>query len=85
MSTVDLVPPDRSRCQAEIPNKRTFMSFGGRPGYNRCENKPEWIATEKEPGEDGLIGSMSLCTPCKHIMEAQLGSDYATFEAIDVI
>ena len=45
-----LTPPDPKQCQAMKPNLYTFMTLGGRPGHDRCTNKPVWIATEKKAG-----------------------------------
>lgn len=77
-----LVPPDYDRCQAEsLPG--SFMTFGPR-SWERCTNKPVWIATEKKPREDGLRGSMSLCQPCRVIFDEHpdRGTIPATFERI---
>lgn len=60
----ELTPPDLERCQADKPNGHTFMTLGGRPGLERCKDKPTVIVHEKKPGKDGLMGSMSLCTHC---------------------
>lgn len=76
-----LTPPDPKQCQAEVPNGNSFMTLGGRPGRERCTNKPLWIATEKVPGADGLTGSMSLCQRCREQMEKQMPG-FATFEEI---
>jgi hypothetical protein len=43
----------------------------------RCKNKAAFVAAEKKPGEDGRIGSMSLCTRCKPKLIEQLGEDFA--------
>lgn len=77
----ELTPPDLKQCQAEKPNGNSFMTLGGRPGMERCKNKPKWIATEKKPGPDGLTGSMSLCAGCRKVMEKQM-PNYANFEKI---
>lgn len=82
MKQEDLTPPDLGRCQAERPNGHSFMTLGGRPGLERCTEKPVWIATEAQPGADGLVGSMSLCDHCRGVMVEQLGHDYCTFSAI---
>jgi hypothetical protein len=79
-----LIPADLTRCQAEVPNGATFMSLGGVPRLERCHNAPTVIATEKRPGEDGLVGSMSLCARCQAQFIKQLGNDFATFESIEV-
>lgn len=54
-----LVPPDLVQCQAEYTDW-SFMTLGPRQ-YFRCKNKPAFVVTENKPGEDGRIGSMSLC------------------------
>lgn len=60
-----LVPPDVTRCQAEI-REGSFMTLGPR-SMVRCPNKPVWLATEVEPGEDGRKGSMALCKDCAKV------------------
>lgn len=65
MSSKELVPPDPSRCQADVPT--------GGPS----------ILTEKEPGEDGKRGSMSLCDDCKVEFLEQFGKEYADFQKLD--
>lgn len=82
MTEQTLIPPDLGQCQAEKPNGHNFMTLGGRPGLERCTNTPDWIATEKQPGADGLVGSMSLCQECRDRMEVQLGADFCTFEPV---
>jgi hypothetical protein len=77
-----LVPPDLNQCQAEKPIDYSFMTLGGRPGFERCIYKPTWIAIEKKPGPDNLIGSMSLCDECKCKLIEQAGDDYCTFQSI---
>jgi len=61
---VKLTPPDLERCQAEKSNGWNFMTLGGRREMARCDNEPTTIVRELVPGEDGLKGSMSLCTEC---------------------
>lgn len=68
----ELIPPDLERCQAEKPNGRNFMSFGGGHEMIRCTNKPMFIVTEKKPGKDGLKGSMSLCARCLAVFNKQM-------------
>jgi len=43
----DVEPVDLKQCQAEVPNGNTFMTLGGRPGRERCKNKPTVVVTEK--------------------------------------
>jgi hypothetical protein len=52
-------------------------------GYRvRCGNKPTVIVTEREPGEDGLHGSMSLCDGCLAVLHKQRGKEFADVEKI---
>lgn len=77
----ELTPPDTSRCQAE--DQVGAFVCGGRVGERtRCDALPEWIATEKQPGRDGQIGSMSLCERHREAMVDTLGAEYATFERV---
>lgn len=80
--TKKLVPPDLKQCQAEKPNGNTFMTLGGQPGLVRCENTPLFIVTEKEPGEDGQKGSMSLCAECLEVFLKQMPAGYADVEKV---
>jgi hypothetical protein len=80
--TSELIPVDKQQCQAEKPNGNTFMTLGGVPGLVRCTEKPDYIAVENEPDENGVIGSMSLCAKCAVVMQQQLGTDYATLTPI---
>lgn len=77
-----LIPPDLKQCQGERHNGNSFMTLGGVPGYIRCEKKPIVIATERKPGKDGRIGSMSLCMECWTAMMEQLGDDHAIVKPI---
>ena len=80
-------PVDLEQCQAEVPNAHpdgtpyTFATLGGLVGMHRCENKPTHIATEKEVQEDGLQGSMSVCSPCAKILRKQMPG-HASFKRI---
>lgn len=86
MSNQKLIPPDPKQCQAMIrsgcfPTATEFMKLG--PGREeRCTEKPVVIATEKEPAEDGQIGSMSLCPNCLVNFERVFGTKYATLSPI---
>lgn len=71
------------RCQTEVPNSNTFMTFGGVPGLVRCENTAVYVATEREPGPEGLKGAMSVCERCKTKLIEIKGADYATFVKIE--
>lgn len=64
-----LVPPDRKKCQTEIPNGITFMTMGGGvPGRIRCKNRPNVIVYKKKPK-----GSMSMCNKCLTVFVKQVG------------
>lgn len=78
-----LTPPDLKQCQAEKPNGYNFMTLGGRPGLERCTNKPMVIIHENKPGKDGLQGSMTLCDGCLAVFRQQMPRDYATVKDID--
>lgn len=68
-----LIPPDRTRCQAEVPNGHSFMTLGGHlPGRARCDNRPSVIVVEQVPGKDGKRGSMSLCERCLGVFRQQI-------------
>lgn len=78
-----LTPPDLERCQADVPNGYTFMTLGGRPGLERCKNKPTVIVSETKPGKDGQKGSMSLCDGCLAVLRKQMPRDSFKVEDID--
>jgi hypothetical protein len=78
-----LTPPDKKRCQAEVPNGHSFMTLGGTPGGRvRCSNIPAFIAKENKPGKDGRKGSMSLCESCSKVFVDTLGPSFATLTPI---
>jgi hypothetical protein len=77
-----LTPPDKERCQADVPNGNSFMTLGGRPGRVRCSNIPVVIAKENKAGEDGRKGSMSLCEGCSQVFIGKMGVTYATMTPI---
>ncbi len=79
-----LDPPDRERCQGEWTKATPFRLGGPMKTRIRCDKVPLVIATEKRPGEDGQVGSMSLCGACKFEFERQFGHDFATYEALPV-
>lgn len=79
-----MTPPDRSRCQAEKPNGAGPFTTGGIPGHVRCEAKPTFIVMETAPGEDGQIGSMSLCDDCHQVFLNDMPEGYAISEPIHV-
>jgi len=72
-----LIPPDKKRCQSEIP---AMFALGGT--HRRCDNIPKWIAKENKAQKDGCKGSMSLCDECKKVFIKQMGKDYASFKEI---
>lgn len=72
MKKSKLIPHDPERCQAE-KRHGTFMTMGPPGKFVRCDKKPTHIAFEKEPGSDGLMGSMSLCRECLSEMEKTIG------------
>jgi hypothetical protein len=83
-----LTPPDLKRCQAEKPGNGPFSMGGpiGNPlnGYRvRCDSKPKFIATENKPGDDGRVGSMSLCGSCKDVMLKQLPEGFCTLTPLN--
>jgi hypothetical protein len=77
-----LILPDLTRCQAEKPNGNSFMTLGGKPGLERCKDKPTVIVTEAVPGSYGRRGSMSLCHHCWSVALKQLGAFSITAEPI---
>ena len=77
------IPPDVHLCQALKPNGNTFMTLCGVPGYERCDNKPLFIATKKNADKDGHVGSMSLCEECRIVCEKQM-PDAVIFSYIEV-
>jgi hypothetical protein len=86
MKKPKLIPPDRNRCQANHlegcwPDAEHFMIIGPRE-LVRCTNKPTVIVAETKPGQDGLIGSMSLCNECLARLVELKGADYFTSEPI---
>ncbi len=64
-----MIPVDINRCQGEIL-EGSFMTLRPRR-FERCSNKPAYIAVESEPGADGNIGRMSVCEACKPELEKQ--------------
>ena len=66
-------PPDFRRCQtirpSTWPQMPSFMNFGP-VSYDRCKNKPTWIATDGE-------GKMSMCDECKAVCEKVMPSGVA--------
>lgn len=85
MSNKKLIPPDFERCQAEMPNGQNFMTLGGGHAMIRCMNRPLFLVTEKEPGEDGLKGSMTLCADCLTVFLKQMPEGCAGIERIEEV
>lgn len=72
---------DIEQCQAE--RQVGAFQLGGQIGKRiRCTNTPRYIARENKPGDDGLIGEMSLCDQCAEKMTIQLGKGFATLRLI---
>lgn len=75
-----LIPPDKDRCQCEVLGG-SFMTLGPRQ-WERCPDKAVYIAKEKQAGDDGQRGSMSLCEKCANRMLSEFGPKFATLEKI---
>jgi hypothetical protein len=92
----DLVPPNREQCQALRPNKTwSPMAFGpadvnsqtgekrGGSTQNdrlwRCRERPAVIVTETK-SDDGVLGSMSLCSDCFVQLCLQRGGTFEVTE-----
>lgn len=76
-----LIPPDRERCQAFLPQGPTFMYLGPPPPPERCPARPTVIVTECAPSpKDGQRGSMSLCPACFERFSKAFGPGHATVE-----
>lgn len=71
----DLIPPDYSRCQAEMQVYLPFIMGGNVHQWVRCDTKPRWLAEEKKPGPDGQKGSMTLCDNCKKKLKLKYGKE----------
>lgn len=65
---MELEPADLTRCQCVITPAHGAFRLGPRPRPERCTNEPTYIAKEIAPGEDGLMGEMSLCEGCAEEM-----------------
>lgn len=81
----ELTPPDRERCQADVPNGYSFMTLGGRPGRVRCSCPTNVIVREVAPGKDGLIGSMGLCYACLDVLGKQMPGHATVIETVRVL
>lgn len=71
-----LTPPDRARCQADKRVGNPF-ALGNPPRWEQCKEVPVVVIYEKQPGPDGLKGSMSLCAACKEEFLKKYGNDFA--------
>jgi hypothetical protein len=67
---VKLIFPDENRCQVEIQGG-SFMTIGPRH-YERCNNKPVVVVTERKRGPDGQCGSMSMCAACLAVFKKSM-------------
>jgi hypothetical protein len=74
-----LIPPDKTRCQAEKPLGAFRM---GGPAFERCHNRPTQIVRERTPGRDGRRGSMSLCDECRVVFDKQVGAATVTTQPL---
>jgi len=82
----DLDPPDFCKCQALKPSGYTFMTLGGKPGdMIPCQAKPVYIVYEMHNQQDGLKGSMSLCTDCKNVFINQMGPALKNYKFTEII
>ena len=78
----NFIQADLERCEAEITTQNPF-GMGDSKKIERCSNKPTTVLTEKEKGEDGLKGSMSLCDSCLEVAKKELDMDMFTIEKIN--
>ena len=71
MATISCNEPvaaDLNRGQGRKYNSNTLS---GKPGWERCPAPTAWVASEKEPDPQGVLGSISLCDECKLLVEKQ--------------
>ena len=65
---VAVVPPDLTQCQCEWRDT-TFDTFGPKP-ILRCREEPSVVAFQKrDPHDDMITGSISLCDDHKVMLE----------------
>lgn len=76
-----LEPVDRKQCQTEWTVYLPFIMGGNVHQQERCEDAPDWVATEKEKGKDGRRGAMSLCEKHRKIFDEKFPGR-ATFKPI---
>lgn len=82
----ELTPPDFGCCQAEITDAHNPFGIGAPPpSPRRCTARPQYLLTEKEPGEDGQRGSMTLCESCLEQFRQRMPADYAEVKALSEI
>lgn len=67
-----MIVPDLKRCQAEWTKYNAFVMGGPTKTSGRCDSRAVFIAFEKDIGEDGKVGSMTLCAHCREILDAQV-------------
>lgn len=68
-------PIQVNRCQTEW-TEDSFMTLGPRE-TKQCNNKPSYIAVEKELRKDNSTGAMSLCEQCAQKFLKLMGKEYA--------
>jgi len=69
---MSITPADKERCQAEIPNGAGAFTVGGVYMMVRCSEVPRVIVKERQAGDDGLHGEMSLCPECLEVFKKQM-------------
>jgi hypothetical protein len=66
-----IAPISTTQCQVEITPSHGPFILGPKPRPYRCKNKPMSILSEKEPGDDGQRGRMSVCRACLDVAKEQ--------------
>ncbi|MDA4132063.1 MAG: hypothetical protein OK454_02920 [Thaumarchaeota archaeon] len=80
----DLTPPDYAQCQCEITMTLGFMQLGGPPKTTeRCKSKPTMLMEEREPGEDGQRGSMTVCDGCLKEAQSKMPEDMVIYTRLE--
>jgi len=80
-----LVPPDLKQCQVEKSTYSPFILGGKVHDWKRCPSAAAVLVTERDPGGDGLRGSMTMCMACLQIYQADPKNPPVTFHSIDVL
>jgi hypothetical protein len=80
-----LTPPDYDRCQGESKNNNPFTMGGVIGRWVRCNQKPTTLLEEMSPGEDGKMGSMTLCDDCLAIFKKMFPGTKVKFTEIKKI